>query len=222
MPRRTDLETILLIGSGPIVIGQACEFDYSGTQACRVLQGRGLPRRPRELEPGDDHDRPRVRRRHLRRAARRREPRAHHRAGAPGRAAADARRPDRAQPGDRAPRGRRARTVRGRADRRERRSDPHRRGPVAVQGGDVGDRPRHARSRASPTRSRRRSRSAPRSATRSSSARRSSSAAAAPASPHDADELRELAAERGLDASPVVGDPASSSRSSGGRSTSSR
>src|SRR5262245_53012394 len=41
MPRRTDLETILLIGSGPIVIGQACEFDYSGTQACRVLREEG-------------------------------------------------------------------------------------------------------------------------------------------------------------------------------------
>jgi len=42
MPRRTDLETILLIGSGPIVIGQACEFDYSGTQACRVLREEGF------------------------------------------------------------------------------------------------------------------------------------------------------------------------------------
>ncbi|HEY0699723.1 MAG TPA: carbamoyl-phosphate synthase large subunit, partial [Micromonospora sp.] len=42
MPRRTDLETILLIGSGPIVIGQASEFDYSGTQACRVLRAEGL------------------------------------------------------------------------------------------------------------------------------------------------------------------------------------
>jgi len=41
MPKRTDLETILLIGSGPIVIGQACEFDYSGTQACRVLRAEG-------------------------------------------------------------------------------------------------------------------------------------------------------------------------------------
>jgi len=41
MPRRDDLETILLIGSGPIVIGQACEFDYSGTQACRALRGEG-------------------------------------------------------------------------------------------------------------------------------------------------------------------------------------
>jgi carbamoyl-phosphate synthase large subunit len=41
MPRRADLETILVIGSGPIVIGQACEFDYSGTQACRVLRAEG-------------------------------------------------------------------------------------------------------------------------------------------------------------------------------------
>ncbi|BBZ33980.1 carbamoyl-phosphate synthase large subunit [Mycolicibacterium confluentis] len=42
MPRRTDLKHILVIGSGPIVIGQACEFDYSGTQACRVLRAEGL------------------------------------------------------------------------------------------------------------------------------------------------------------------------------------
>jgi carbamoyl-phosphate synthase large subunit len=41
MPRRTDLKSILIIGSGPIVIGQACEFDYSGTQACRVLKEEG-------------------------------------------------------------------------------------------------------------------------------------------------------------------------------------
>ena len=41
MPRRNDLRTILIIGSGPIVIGQACEFDYSGTQACRVLKEEG-------------------------------------------------------------------------------------------------------------------------------------------------------------------------------------
>ncbi len=41
MPKRTDIHSILLIGSGPIVIGQACEFDYSGTQACRVLKEEG-------------------------------------------------------------------------------------------------------------------------------------------------------------------------------------
>ena len=42
MPRRTDINSVLVIGSGPIVIGQACEFDYSGTQACRVLRAEGL------------------------------------------------------------------------------------------------------------------------------------------------------------------------------------
>src|SRR5713101_4101954 len=42
MPRRDDLSTILIIGSGPIVIGQACEFDYSGTQACKVLRQDGF------------------------------------------------------------------------------------------------------------------------------------------------------------------------------------
>ena len=42
MPKREDIQSVLVIGSGPIVIGQACEFDYSGTQACRVLQEEGI------------------------------------------------------------------------------------------------------------------------------------------------------------------------------------
>ena len=42
MPKRTDLRRVLVIGSGPIVIGQACEFDYSGTQACKALKSEGL------------------------------------------------------------------------------------------------------------------------------------------------------------------------------------
>src|SRR6478735_3211108 len=42
MPKRTDIESVLVIGSGPIIIGQACEFDYSGTQACRVLREEGI------------------------------------------------------------------------------------------------------------------------------------------------------------------------------------
>ncbi|SDJ25625.1 carbamoyl-phosphate synthase large subunit [Frankineae bacterium MT45] len=42
MPKRTDIQHILVIGSGPIIIGQACEFDYSGTQACRVLRAEGF------------------------------------------------------------------------------------------------------------------------------------------------------------------------------------
>ena len=41
MPKRADIKKILIIGSGPIVIGQACEFDYSGSQACKVLRQEG-------------------------------------------------------------------------------------------------------------------------------------------------------------------------------------
>src|SRR6185312_13411545 len=41
MPKRTDIKKIMIIGSGPIVIGQACEFDYSGTQACKALKDEG-------------------------------------------------------------------------------------------------------------------------------------------------------------------------------------
>ena len=41
MPKRTDISSVLIIGAGPIVIGQACEFDYSGTQACKALKAEG-------------------------------------------------------------------------------------------------------------------------------------------------------------------------------------
>ena len=41
MPKRTDIKSILVLGAGPIVIGQACEFDYSGTQACKALKKEG-------------------------------------------------------------------------------------------------------------------------------------------------------------------------------------
>ena len=109
MPRRDDIQKILILGSGPIVIGQAAEFDYSGAQACKVLLEEGYevvlvnsnpatimtdpefatstyvePLLPGPVRPGD-------------------------RARAPRRAAADARRPDRAQPRQGAARGRHAR-----------------------------------------------------------------------------------------------------------------
>ena len=58
MPKRQDIESILIIGAGPIVIGQACEFDYSGTQACRVLRAEGL--RYREIAEALDIGRGRV------------------------------------------------------------------------------------------------------------------------------------------------------------------
>ena len=142
VPKRTDLETILIIGSGPIVIGQACEFDYSGTQACRVLRDEGyrvvlVNSNPATImtdpefadatyvEPLDVQSLTRI---------------------------IERERPDALLPTlggqtalnlsielyeagvlDR---------VRRRADRRQRRGHPHRREPRPVQGGDAGDRPR--------------------------------------------------------------------------------
>ena len=63
MPRRDDIKKILVIGSGPIVIGQACEFDYSGAQACKVLREDGYEVVLVNSNPGDDHDRSRSLRR---------------------------------------------------------------------------------------------------------------------------------------------------------------
>jgi hypothetical protein len=56
MPKRTDISTILIIGAGPIIIGQACEFDYSGTQACKTARGR-LSNRPHQFQSRHHHDR---------------------------------------------------------------------------------------------------------------------------------------------------------------------
>ena len=100
MPRRNDIKKILLIGSGPIIIGQACEFDYSGTQACKALREEGyevvlVNSNPATImtdpemadrtyiEPLDLGDRGQG-----------------DRGRAAGRPAADPRRPDRAEPGD--------------------------------------------------------------------------------------------------------------------------
>ena len=144
MPRRADLETILLIGSGPIVIGQACEFDYSGTQACRVLREEGfrvvlVNSNPATIMTDPEFaDATYVEPLNVPSLERIIETRA------PRRAAADARRPDRSQPRDRARRSGRARRVRRRDDRREHRGDPHRRGPPALQDRDDRDRPARA------------------------------------------------------------------------------
>ena len=145
MPRRDDLHTILVLGSGPIVIGQAGEFDYSGTQGCAGAARRGLPGRAGQLEPGHDHDRPLGGRPHLRRAARRRGRRGGDRDRAARRAAAHARRADRPQPGDGARRRRRARALRGRADRRRHTGDPPRRGPRGLPRHHGRGRPRRPR-----------------------------------------------------------------------------
>ena len=56
MPKRTDIKKILVIGSGPIVIGQAAEFDYAGTQACLALKEEGYEVILCQLQPGHDYD----------------------------------------------------------------------------------------------------------------------------------------------------------------------
>ena len=58
MPKHADIHKVMIIGSGPIVIGQACEFDYSGTQACKALRQAGLRDRAGQLQSGHHHDRP--------------------------------------------------------------------------------------------------------------------------------------------------------------------
>ena len=113
MPRRDDIQKILLIGSGPIVIGQAAEFDYSGVQACKVLLEEGyevvlVNSNPATIMTDPEFaDRTYV------------EPllpgpvAQDDRARAPRRAAADAGRPDRAQPREGAPRRRHAASASG-------------------------------------------------------------------------------------------------------------
>ena len=57
MPKNPDIKKVLVIGSGPIIIGQAAEFDYAGTQACRSLKEEGVEVAALKLQPGHHHDR---------------------------------------------------------------------------------------------------------------------------------------------------------------------
>lgn len=57
MPKLEGIKRVLVIGSGPIIIGQAAEFDYAGTQACRSLKEEGVECFPGKLQPGNHHDR---------------------------------------------------------------------------------------------------------------------------------------------------------------------
>ena len=118
VPKRTDIHTILVIGSGPDRDRPGLRVRLLGHAGLQGAARGGLPRRPGQLEPGDDHDRPGDRRPHLRRADDGREPREDHRARAARRAAADDRRPDGAQPRARARRAGVLAKLRRRADRR--------------------------------------------------------------------------------------------------------
>ena len=202
MPRRDDLHKILILGSGPIVIGQAAEFDYSGVQACKVLREEGYEIVLVNSNPATIMTDPEFA------DATYVEPllpgpvAAGHRARAPGRAAADARRPDRAEPRQGAARGRHARALRRRAHRRGLRRDRPRRGPRPLPPDDGRRRAEDAAQRDRARRSRRRS---PRSATsgcRRSSGPRSRSAAAAAASRAPRRSTAAIVA-RGLAASPI-------------------
>ena len=106
MPRRDDIAKIALIGSGPIVIGQACEFDYSGTQALRVLREEGYETVLINSNPATIMTDPGWADRTYLEPLDLEGVRAVLEARAAGRAAADAGRPDRAQPGVAAGRGR--------------------------------------------------------------------------------------------------------------------
>ena len=205
MPKRTDIESILLIGSGPIVIGQACEFDYSGTQACRVLREEGYRVILANSNPAtimtdpDFADATYVEPLDVDVLA----------------AIIERERPDALLPtlgGQTALNLAMELVERGvldalrrRADRRQRRGHRHRRGPRAVQGGDDGDRPRRCPRRASPTTHRPRPREvvAPTSACPSSSAPpfilggRGTGIASTP-------EEFERSPPTGLDASPIT------------------
>ena len=97
MPKRTDIESILIIGAGPIVIGQACEFDYSGAQACKALREEGYRVILVNSNPATIMTDPEMADAIYIEPVELAHGRAHHREGAAGRAAADDGRPDRAQ-----------------------------------------------------------------------------------------------------------------------------
>ena len=109
MPKRTDLNTILLIGSGPIVIGQGAEFDYSGTQAVRALKEEGYEVVLVNSNPATIMTDPELADRTYIEPVTPEWVEQGHRAGAAGRAAADDGRADGAQRRDGAARGRHAR-----------------------------------------------------------------------------------------------------------------
>ena len=144
MPKRTDISSILIIGAGPIVIGQACEFDYSGTQACKALRAEGYRIVLVNSNPATIMTDPGSRGRDLCRADHAGDRRQDHREGAARCAPADHGRPDRAQHRAVPQEDGRAGEVRRRDDRGHRRGDRQGRGPPALPRGDAQDRARDA------------------------------------------------------------------------------
>ena len=183
MPKRTDIHKILIIGAGPIVIGQACEFDYSGTQACKALREEGYEVVLVNSNPATIMTDPEMADRTYIEPI---TPEVVEQILA-------VEKPDAVLPtlggqtglniGAGAARERGAGASRLPADRRQRRGDPQGRGPRAVQAVHGGDRPGERRGAAWRTTSTRRERSATRWACRASCGRASPWAARAAASP---------------------------------------
>ncbi len=141
MPKRTDLQTILIIGAGPIIIGQACEFDYSGAQACKALREEGYRVILVNSNPATIMTDPEMADATYIEPITWQRGREDHRQGAARRGAADDGRPDGAQLRARPAPPRRAAEVRRRDDRRQRAGDREGRGPAEVQGRDDRHRP---------------------------------------------------------------------------------
>ena len=137
MPRRDDIRRIMIVGSGPIVIGQACEFDYSGTQACKVLRREGYEVSLVNSNPATIMTDPQFADRDVHRAARSHVGARRARARTSGRAVADPRRSDRPQRRCGAGGVGRSGSARRPVDRREPGGDPSRRGPERVQTDDA-------------------------------------------------------------------------------------
>ncbi len=141
MPRRNDLHRILIVGSGPIIIGQACEFDYSGAQACKALRADGYEVVLINSNPATIMTDPNLADRTYVEPLSVEFAEEVIRTRASRRAAFDRRRADRIESFGRAGRSGRAGQVRRGADRREDRFDQEGRRPAAVQGRDAEDRP---------------------------------------------------------------------------------
>ncbi len=156
MPKRTDIKSVLIIGAGPIVIGQACEFDYSGAQACKALREEGYRVILVNSNPATIMTDPEMADAVYIEPVRLAGPCPGHRTRTARRAAAHHGRPDRAQLRTRSGARRCAGEIRRGNDRRLARSHRHGRGPGPVPQGDAGDRPGDTRVPPSPTTWRRR------------------------------------------------------------------
>ena len=203
MPKRTDISSILIIGAGPIVIGQACEFDYSGVQACKALRAEGYRIVLVNSNPATIMTDPDVADATYIEPITPGDGREDHRQGAARRPAADHGRPDGAEHRPGAGRLRRAGEVRRRDDRRQGRRHRQGRGPPEIPRRHGHDRAWRAPSPRPPTPWTRRWRGWSSSACRRSSGPSFTLAGTGGGIAYNVEEFREIV-ERGLDLSPTT------------------